>query len=101
MSSKNPIIAVTGSSGAGTSTTTASFEHIFRTLGITSVNVEGDSFHRFSRQEMDMEKRKAKEWAKNWREKNKEKVNEMGKRYRQKQKRLFELAKERGLVDDE
>ena len=65
MSSKNPIIAVTGSSGAGTSTTTASFEHIFRTLGITSVNVEGDSFHRFSRQEMDMEKRKAKETGKN------------------------------------
>jgi phosphoribulokinase len=61
MSSRNPIIAVTGSSGAGTSTTTASFEHIFRTLGISSVNVEGDSFHRFSRQEMDMEKRKAKE----------------------------------------
>ncbi|HBY86676.1 MAG TPA: phosphoribulokinase [Colwellia sp.] len=61
MSSRNPIIAVTGSSGAGTSTTTAAFEHIFRTLGISSVNVEGDSFHRFSRQEMDMEKRKAKE----------------------------------------
>jgi len=61
MSSRNPIIAVTGSSGAGTSTTTASFEHIFRTLGINAVNVEGDSFHRFSRQEMDMEKRKAQE----------------------------------------
>ena len=60
MSSKNPIIAVTGSSGAGTSTTTAAFEHIFRTLGVSSVNVEGDSFHRFSRQEMDLEKRKAK-----------------------------------------
>ena len=65
MSSRNPIIAVTGSSGAGTSTTTASFEHIFRTLGRSSVNVEGDSFHRFSRQEMDMEKRKAKEARKN------------------------------------
>lgn len=61
MSSRNPIIAVTGSSGAGTSTTTDAFEHIFRTLGITSVNVEGDSFHRFSRQEMDLEKRKARE----------------------------------------
>ena len=61
MSSRNPIIAITGSSGAGTSTTTAAFEHIFRTLGINSVNVEGDSFHRFSRQEMDLEKRKAKE----------------------------------------
>ena len=65
MSSRNPIIAVTGSSGAGTSTTTEAFEHMFRTLGITSVNVEGDSFHRFSRQEMDMEKRKAQEERKN------------------------------------
>ena len=65
MSSLNPIIAVTGSSGAGTSTTTAAFEHIFRTLGITSANVEGDSFHRFSRPEMDMEKRKAKEARQN------------------------------------
>jgi len=61
MSSKNPIIAVTGSSGAGTSTTTTAFEQIFRRLGISSVNVEGDSFHRFSRQEMDLEKRKAHE----------------------------------------
>lgn len=61
MSSRNPIIAVTGSSGAGTSTTTAAFEHMFRTLGINSVNIEGDSFHRFSRQEMDLAKRKAKE----------------------------------------
>ncbi len=61
MSSRNPIIAVTGSSGAGTSTTTSAFEHMFRTLGINSVNIEGDSFHRFSRQEMDLAKRKAKE----------------------------------------
>lgn len=65
MSSRNPIIAVTGSSGAGTSTTTESFEHIFRTLGITSAKVEGDSFHRFSRQEMDLEKRKAREEGRN------------------------------------
>jgi phosphoribulokinase len=65
MSSRNPIIAVTGSSGAGTSTTTASFEHIFRTLGVRPVSVEGDSFHRFSRQEMDFEKRKAKETSTN------------------------------------
>ncbi len=61
MSSRNPIIAITGSSGAGTSTTTSAFEHMFRTLKINSVNVEGDSFHRFSRPEMDVEKRKAKE----------------------------------------
>ncbi|GHG03844.1 phosphoribulokinase [Thalassotalea marina] len=61
MSSRNPIIAVTGSSGAGTSTTSESFEHIFRSLSIKSAKVEGDSFHRFSRQEMDFEKRKAKQ----------------------------------------
>jgi len=61
MSSRYPIIAVTGSSGAGTSTTTESFEHIFRSLGCVAANVEGDSFHRFSRQEMDLEKRKADE----------------------------------------
>lgn len=65
MSARNPIIAVTGSSGAGTSTTTASFEQIFRTLNINSINVEGDSFHRFSRQEMELEKRKAREQRKN------------------------------------
>lgn len=65
MSSRNPIIAVTGSSGAGTSTTTSSFSHIFRTLGINAAEVEGDSFHRFSRPEMDMEKRKAKEEGNN------------------------------------
>lgn len=61
MSSRYPIIAVTGSSGAGTSKTTESFEHIFRSLGCNAANVEGDSFHRFSRQEMDLEKRKADE----------------------------------------
>lgn len=65
MSSRNPIIAVTGSSGAGTSTTIESFEHIFRSLGISSATVEGDSFHRFSRQEMDLEKRKAREEQRN------------------------------------
>jgi len=65
MSSRNPIIAVTGSSGAGTSTTTDSFEHIFRSLGISSAKVEGDSFHRYSRQEMDLAKRKANEENKN------------------------------------
>lgn len=65
MSAKHPIIAVTGSSGAGTSTTTESFEHIFRSLGIRSAQVVGDSFHRYSRQEMDLEKRKARENGRN------------------------------------
>lgn len=60
MSERNPIIAVTGSSGAGTSTTLGAFEHIFRSLNINAAMVEGDSFHRFTRPEMDLEKRKAK-----------------------------------------
>lgn len=61
MSSRNPIIAVTGSSGAGTSTTTEAFEHMFRALNIDAAKVEGDSFHRYSRAEMDVVKRKATE----------------------------------------
>lgn len=61
MSEKNPIIAVTGSSGAGTTTTTNAFSHIFRTLGINPAFIEGDCFHRYSRPEMDLEVRKARE----------------------------------------
>lgn len=52
MSAKHPIIAVTGSSGAGTSTVKASFEHLFRREGIKAVIVEGDAFHRYDRAEM-------------------------------------------------
>ncbi|CAM3797165.1 phosphoribulokinase [Rheinheimera salexigens] len=61
MSHKNPIIAITGSSGAGTTTTGTAFKHIFRTLGINAAFVEGDCFHRFSRPEMEVAVRKAKE----------------------------------------
>ncbi|QBY03922.1 phosphoribulokinase [Thalassotalea sp. HSM 43] len=61
MSERNPIIAVTGSSGAGTSTTSEAFAHMFRSLDINPAMVEGDSFHRFTRPEMELEKRKAKE----------------------------------------
>lgn len=50
MSKKHPIIAVTGSSGAGTSTVMESFKHIFRREKIDKVQViEGDSFHRYDR----------------------------------------------------
>lgn len=50
MSKKHPIIAVTGSSGAGTSTVMESFKHIFRREEIDKVQViEGDSFHRYDR----------------------------------------------------
>ena len=54
-----------GDGGAGTSTTIESFAHIFRSLGVTPATVEGDSFHRYSRQEMDLEKRKAREDRRN------------------------------------
>ncbi|MGH8755254.1 MAG: phosphoribulokinase, partial [Burkholderiales bacterium] len=52
MSRKHPIIAVTGSSGAGTSVVTQTFQHIFRREEIKAVTVEGDSFHRYDREEM-------------------------------------------------
>lgn len=52
MSVKHPIIAITGSSGAGTSTVTKSFQHIFRREKITAAIIEGDSFHRYDRKEM-------------------------------------------------
>ena len=52
MSKKHPIIAVTGSSGAGTSTVKSAFEHIFHRQQITPVVINGDSFHRYNRKEM-------------------------------------------------
>jgi phosphoribulokinase len=52
MSQKHPVIAVTGSSGAGTSTVKSSFEHIFRRERLTAAVVEGDSFHRYDRESM-------------------------------------------------
>ena len=52
MSAKHPIIAVTGSSGAGTSVVTRTFQYIFRREGVNPVVVEGDSFHRYHREGM-------------------------------------------------
>lgn len=52
MSTRHPVIAVTGSSGAGTSTISRTFGHIFRREGIRAARVEGDAFHRYSRAEM-------------------------------------------------
>jgi len=52
VSIKHPIIAVTGSSGAGTSTVKSAFEHVFRREGIKPAVIEGDSFHRYNRAEM-------------------------------------------------
>jgi phosphoribulokinase len=52
MSNKHPVIAVTGSSGAGTTTVKNAFTHIFRREQLTPAVVEGDSFHRYNRVEM-------------------------------------------------
>ncbi len=52
MSAKHPIIAVTGSSGAGTTSVARTFEQIFRREGVKAAFVEGDSFHRYERAEM-------------------------------------------------
>lgn len=52
MSRKHPVVAVTGSSGAGTTSVTRTFQEIFRREGISAAIVEGDSFHRYDRSEM-------------------------------------------------
>ncbi|THF60674.1 phosphoribulokinase [Pseudothauera rhizosphaerae] len=52
MSLKHPIIAVTGSSGAGTTTVKHTFEAIFHRENVNAAVVEGDSFHRYTRDEM-------------------------------------------------
>ncbi|WP_375055872.1 phosphoribulokinase [Zobellella sp. DQSA1] len=61
MSAKHPIIAVTGSSGAGTSTSTDVFQSMFAQLGVKAAVLEGDSFHRYTRPEMDVAIRRARE----------------------------------------
>ncbi len=52
MSTKHPIIAVTGSSGAGTTSVTRTFQWIFTREHINAALVEGDSFHRYDRAQM-------------------------------------------------
>jgi phosphoribulokinase len=52
VSVKHPIIAITGSSGAGTTSVTRTFEHIFRRESVRAAIVEGDSFHRYDRKAM-------------------------------------------------
>jgi phosphoribulokinase len=49
VSEKHPIIAITGSSGAGTTSVMRTFEAIFRREGVKAAFVEGDAFHRFDR----------------------------------------------------
>jgi phosphoribulokinase len=52
MSRQHPIISVTGSSGAGTTSVKNTFDQIFRREGIEPAYIEGDAFHRYDRVEM-------------------------------------------------
>src|SRR5512137_2595984 len=59
MSERHPIIAITGSSGAGTTSVTRTFENIFRRENVKAAVIEGDSFHRFDRKEMKLRQAEA------------------------------------------
>jgi phosphoribulokinase len=61
MSKKHPIIAVTGSSGAGTTTVKVAFEHIFLREGVNPLVIEGDSYHRYDRAAMKVAMKEAEE----------------------------------------
>ncbi len=52
MSRKHPIISITGSSGAGTTSVKRTFEQIFRREKVEAAYIEGDAFHRYNRAEM-------------------------------------------------
>jgi phosphoribulokinase len=52
MSRRYPIISITGSSGAGTSTVRKTFEQIMHREKINAAFIEGDAFHRYNRLEM-------------------------------------------------
>jgi phosphoribulokinase len=52
MSAKHPVLVITGSSGAGTTTVKTTFQQIFRREGLVPAIVEGDAFHRYDRVEM-------------------------------------------------
>ncbi len=49
MSAKFPIISITGSSGAGTTTVEQTFKKIFSREKVTASFIEGDAFHKYDR----------------------------------------------------
>ncbi len=53
MSEQHPIVAITGSSGSGTTNVRMAFERVFRSEGIHPAYIEGDGFHRYDRQTME------------------------------------------------
>ncbi len=59
MSKKHPVVVVTGSSGAGTTTVKRAFEHIFSREKLTAAVIEGDSFHSLGRAEFKEAMKKA------------------------------------------
>jgi phosphoribulokinase len=61
MSERHPIVAITGSSGAGTTSVTRTFENIFRRENLKAAIVEGDSFHRYDRGEMRLRQAEAEQ----------------------------------------
>ena len=66
MSKRHPVVAVTGSSGAGTSTVKRAFEHIFTREGLHPAVVEGDSYHRYERGPMKEAMQKALQSGENF-----------------------------------
>ncbi|MDM0050193.1 phosphoribulokinase [Variovorax sp. J22R115] len=59
MSERHPIISITGSSGAGTTSVTRTFQNIFRRERVNAAIIEGDSFHRYDRKEMKLRQAEA------------------------------------------
>jgi phosphoribulokinase len=52
MSVKHPVISVTGSSGAGTTSVKRTFQRIFNREGFNAAFIDGDAYHRYDRMEM-------------------------------------------------
>ncbi|GAB2791298.1 phosphoribulokinase [Halomonas shantousis] len=52
MSREYPIVAVTGSSGAGTTTVRRTFERMFTREDVHAAFVDGDAFHRYTKDEL-------------------------------------------------
>ncbi|MBS4098429.1 MAG: phosphoribulokinase [Sulfuricella sp.] len=60
MSHKHPIIAVTGASGAGTEPVRTAFEHLFWREKVKVATLDGEAFHRYTRDEMKKEVEKSR-----------------------------------------
>lgn len=65
MAKKYPIVALTGSSGAGTTTTKIVMQQIFRRNRYKAIFVDGDSFHKYDRKGMIEAIKKATEEGRN------------------------------------